>query len=57
MLYEDVTPPPSPEEQALLDLMRLAGPRRHRPTVTPDRRERRRQRALKERGLTLGLFA
>ena len=26
MLYEDTTPPPSPEEQALLDLMRLAGP-------------------------------
>ena len=27
-LYEDVTPPPSPEEQALLDLIQLAGPRR-----------------------------
>ena len=25
-LYEDVTPPPSPEEQAMLDLIRLAGP-------------------------------
>src|SRR5438309_1161974 len=28
LLYDDTTPPPSPEEQAMLDLMRLAGPRR-----------------------------
>ena len=49
-LYEDVTPPPSPEEQAMLDLLRLAGPRRLRPPATPDRRERRRRRAAKERG-------
>ena len=49
-LYEDTTPAPSPEEQALLDLMRLAGPRRSpRPPATPDRRERRRLRAAKER--------
>jgi ribosome-associated heat shock protein Hsp15 len=50
-LYEDVTPPPSPEEQALIELMRLAGPRR-RPAANlhPDRRERRRLRAEKERG-------
>jgi ribosome-associated heat shock protein Hsp15 len=49
-LYEDTTPPPSPEEQVLLDLMRLAGPRRgaHRPVATPDRRERRRLRREKE---------
>jgi ribosome-associated heat shock protein Hsp15 len=42
-LYEDTTPPPSPEEQVLLDLMRLAGPRRGggQHLVTPDRRERR----------------
>lgn len=51
-LYEDTTPPPSPEEQVLLDLMRLAGPRRgsHGPVATPDRRERRRLRREKEGG-------
>lgn len=50
-LYEDTTPPPSPQEQALLDLIRLAGPRRSpRPAATPDRRERRRIREAKERG-------
>jgi ribosome-associated heat shock protein Hsp15 len=48
-LYEDITPPPSPEEQALLDLMRLAGPRRPRgPITAPDRDERRRLRRMKE---------
>ena len=47
-LYEDTTPPPSPEEQAMLDLIRLAGPRRRSPPVTPDRRERRRLRREKE---------
>src|SRR6266849_2754460 len=49
LFYEDVTPPPSRDEQAMLDLLRLAGPRR-RPTITgaPDRRERRRLRRLKE---------
>ena len=50
LLYEDTTPPPSPEEQALIDLMRLAGPRRNpRPAAAPDRRERRRLREEKER--------
>ena len=50
-LYEDVTPPPSPDEQALIDLLRLAGPRRPRgPVSSPDRRERRRLRRLKEGG-------
>jgi len=50
-LYEDVTPPPSPEEQAMIDLIRLAGPRRRLvPPAVPDRRERRRLRAAKERG-------
>jgi len=49
-LYEDTTPPPSPEEQALRDLMRLAGPRRMAPPPTPDRRERRRLRRAKEGG-------
>ena len=47
-LYEDVTPPPSPEEQAMLDLFKLAGPRRRTPPATPDRRERRRLRREKE---------
>ena len=51
LLYEDTTPPPSPEEKALLDLMRLAGPKRGvRPPTTPDRRERRRLRREKEWG-------
>ena len=48
-LYRDTTPPPSPEEQALLDLMRLAGPRRRPgPVGSPDKRERRRLRSEKE---------
>ena len=48
-LYEDVTPPPSPEEQALLDLIRLAGPRRRpAPAGSPDKREQRRLRRAKE---------
>ena len=49
LLYEDVTPAPSPEQQALLDLVRLAGPRRRQADAgTPDRRERRRLRREKE---------
>jgi ribosome-associated heat shock protein Hsp15 len=48
-LYDDVTPPPSPEEQALLELLRLARPRRGAVGQgAPDRRERRRLRAEKE---------
>jgi ribosome-associated heat shock protein Hsp15 len=48
-LYEDVTPPPSPEEQAMLDLIRAAGQARpSRPPGAPDRREQRRLRRLKE---------
>ena len=47
-LYEDTTPPPSPEEQAMLDLLRLARPRLQASPVTPDRRERRRLRRAKE---------
>jgi ribosome-associated heat shock protein Hsp15 len=51
LLYEDTTPPPSPEEQILLDLIRLAGPRRRPgPVRAPDRREKRRLRAAKESG-------
>ncbi|MCC7008336.1 MAG: RNA-binding S4 domain-containing protein [Acidobacteria bacterium] len=51
LLYEDTTPPPSPEAQAMLDLLRLAGPKR-RPASdgAPDRRERRRLRQAKEGG-------
>lgn len=50
-LYQDTTPPPSPEEQELIDLLRLAGPRRRPgPAVAPDRRERRRLRRQKEGG-------
>lgn len=49
-LYEDTTPPPSPEEQAMLDLLRLARPGRPGSAETPDRRERRRLRREKEGG-------
>jgi ribosome-associated heat shock protein Hsp15 len=48
LLYEDRTPPPTPEEQAMIDLMRLAGPRRRAAPGTHDRRERRRLRREKE---------
>jgi ribosome-associated heat shock protein Hsp15 len=49
LLYEDRTPPPSPEEQALRDLLRLAGPRRRLSEQgRQDRRERRRLRRVKE---------
>lgn len=48
-LYEDVTPPPSPAEQELLELMKLAGPkRRHQALGSPNRDERRRLRRAKE---------
>jgi len=49
LLYEDVTPPPGPEEQAMLDLLRAAGrPHRAVSVGASDRRERRRVRRLKE---------
>ena len=48
-LYEDVTPPPTPEEQALLDLLRLARPV-PRLAGSPDKRDRRQLRRLKEEG-------
>ncbi len=47
LLYEDVTPPPTPEEQALIDLLRLARPTRIG-AGTPDTRQRRALRRLKE---------
>ena len=49
-LYEDTTPPPSPEEQALLELLRVARPHHRRDQGTSDRRERRRIRGEKEGG-------
>ena len=49
-LYEDTTPPPSPEEQALLDLIRLARRPVRRDLGAPERRERRRLRKEKESG-------
>ena len=48
-LYEDVTPPPRPEELELLRMERLARPvRRPASAGAPDRRERREIRRLKE---------
>ena len=47
-LYEDTTPPPSPEEQAIRDLIRLANPRGRTSPDAPDRDERRRLRRVKE---------
>jgi ribosome-associated heat shock protein Hsp15 len=49
-LYEDTTPPPSSEEQAMLDLLRVARPQHRRNVGTSDRRERRRIRSEKEGG-------
>jgi ribosome-associated heat shock protein Hsp15 len=51
-LYEDVTPSPSPAEQQMLDLIKLAGPkRRHQDLGSPTRDERRRLRREKEWGI------
>jgi ribosome-associated heat shock protein Hsp15 len=47
-LYEDRTPPPSPEELELKRLMRAAGFRQ--PTTAPDRRTQRALRRRKEGG-------
>jgi ribosome-associated heat shock protein Hsp15 len=47
-LYTDITPPPTPEEQAMLDLLRLARPGRRGPASAPTRNERRRLRREKE---------
>jgi ribosome-associated heat shock protein Hsp15 len=48
LLYEDTTPPPRAEEQAMLDLLRLARPGLRRDSGTANRRERRRLRRVKE---------
>lgn len=50
-LYLDVTPPPTPEEQELQDLLRRAGPvpgATGRGRATPDQRDRRALRKLKQ---------
>ena len=48
-LYEDITPPPTPEEAELRDLLRRAGPVAGARQGAPQRRERRLRRRLKER--------
>jgi ribosome-associated heat shock protein Hsp15 len=51
LLYEDVTPKPSPEQVELLRMARLAGPfTRPGSLGSPDKRERRALRKLKGRG-------
>lgn len=51
-LYEDVTPEPSPEVKAMLEMARLAGPRPARGAGTAlDKYEKRRRRQAKERGM------
>jgi ribosome-associated heat shock protein Hsp15 len=51
LLYEDVTPKPSPEEVELLRMARLAEPfGRRASSGSPDKRERRALRKLKGRG-------
>ena len=49
-LYEDRTPPPSPEELEVRALLRAAGMRQPGPTKAPDKRDRRSLRKLKEEG-------
>jgi ribosome-associated heat shock protein Hsp15 len=47
--YEDTTPEPSPQEKAMLELVRLAGAKRPAgPQAAPDKREKRRLRQAKE---------
>jgi ribosome-associated heat shock protein Hsp15 len=51
LLYEDLTPQPTPEEVEMRRLARLAAPFvRPASAGTPDRRERRALRRFKERG-------
>jgi len=49
-LYEDRTPPPTAEEVEARRLARLARALNRAPTITPDKRERRRIRKMKEDG-------
>jgi ribosome-associated heat shock protein Hsp15 len=49
-LYKDLTPPPTPEELEARKMARLTGPfPRSRDAGSPDKRERRELRRLKER--------
>lgn len=48
-LYEDVTPPPTPEEVEMRRLERLARSMQRVTTGAPDKRERRQLRRMKER--------
>lgn len=48
-LYEDVTPPPTPEETAMRRFERLTRSIRTASTGAPDKRERRHLRKMKER--------
>ena len=49
-LYKDLTPPPTPEELEARKMARLTGPfPRPRSAGTPDKRERRELRRLKEK--------
>jgi ribosome-associated heat shock protein Hsp15 len=47
-LYEDRTPPPSAEEIEMRRIARLTRALNRAPAITPDKRERRRIRRLKE---------
>ena len=47
-LYEDITPPPTPEELAMRRLERLTRSIRTATTGAPDKRERRHLRRMKE---------
>ena len=47
LLFDDITPPPTPEEQAFQQLLKDTRPRG--PAVSPDKRERRELRRLKGR--------
>jgi ribosome-associated heat shock protein Hsp15 len=49
-LYEDVTPPPSPEEVAMRRMERLARQFMPAPAGAPDKRERRQLRRMKRGG-------
>jgi ribosome-associated heat shock protein Hsp15 len=49
-LYEDRTPPPTAEEVEMRRLARLARAFTRAPAATPDSREKRRIRRMKERG-------
>ena len=51
LMYEDITPKPSPEEVELRRMARLAAPFVRRPGAgAPDKRERRELRRMKGRG-------